>query len=204
MATITIKQLMEDDIVILELTGYLDVWGASELEVLLERLVKEKHFKIVLDLGGIAHLSSAGLGVFMVFIEPMRRHNGDIKICNTIPKVYHVLDLLLPNFFEIYSSREDAINRFKAVEKSHTISEDLIMNALDNENYDWRTIEGIATECNLTQRHVEEILEKLQDEVIRSSVPDAKGRQLYTSRAHYKRSQSFLNKSLSALSDRIK
>ena len=82
---------------------------------------------------------------------------------------------------------------------------DKIRQALNNDNYDWRTIDGISKETGISANHIENVLEtQLQDEVIRSSVRDAKGRTLYTARSRYKERRGLVGRFISALSDQVK
>ncbi len=61
----------------------------------------------------LSYISSAGLGVFMAFIEDVRKNSGDIKLTNMSPKVYNVFDLLgFPLLYEIFKDEQEAIVRF--------------------------------------------------------------------------------------------
>jgi len=58
---------------------------------------------------------------------------------------------------------------------------DDVRKALDNSEWQWRTVQGISQETELTVPEVRKILEALvkEGEVIQSSVPDAQGRALF-------------------------
>jgi anti-sigma B factor antagonist len=57
---------------------------------------------------------SAGLGVFMSFIEEIRAAGGDIKICGLAPKVFQVFDILgFPALFDILPDLPAAFQRFQ-------------------------------------------------------------------------------------------
>lgn len=108
----------EGGISILNTRGFLDAHTAPEFEKMLQKLAQEKRNRIIVDLEGLQYISSAGLGVFMGFIEEIRQAGGDIKICNPSPKVFKIFDLLgFPSLFEFYDSREDAINKFKPTQQ---------------------------------------------------------------------------------------
>jgi anti-sigma B factor antagonist len=93
------------EISVLRLKGYLDAHTAPDLEAALQKLVDEKRVKIVVNFKDLTYISSAGLGVFMGFIEEVRGGGGDIKLTNMSQKIYRVFDLLgFPTLFEI---RED-------------------------------------------------------------------------------------------------
>jgi len=79
-----------------------------------------------------------------------------------------------------------------------------VITALENPDWDWRTIEGVAKDTKLPPERVIQIIESLPDVVIRSKIPDNRGRDLYTTRKHYSETQSLFSRILSASSDSIK
>jgi len=107
-------ELRERDAVnVLELKGYLDAHTAPKLEEAFQNLLGSKRYNIVVNCKDLSYISSAGLGVFMAFIEDVRDNEGDIKLTNMSPKVYNVFDLLgFPLLYEILKDEQDAINRF--------------------------------------------------------------------------------------------
>ncbi len=108
-----------NDVSTLFLRGYLDAHTYPKFESELQKLVEENRYKIVVDFRDLAYISSAGLGVFMGFIETVRENKGDIKLCTMTPKVFKVFDLLgFPTIYEILSNDQDAISRFDAVRKA--------------------------------------------------------------------------------------
>src|SRR5512137_2710662 len=91
-----------DAVNILELKGYLDAHTAPKLEEAFQNLLRTERYKIVVNCRELSYISSAGLGVFMAFIEDVRKNRGDIKLTNMTPKVYNVFDLLgFPILYEI-------------------------------------------------------------------------------------------------------
>ena len=79
----------------------------------------------------------------------------------------------------------------------------IVVRALEDPNYEWRTVEGVAEQTGLEEANVRETLEELDGEIIRSSVPDESGRNLYTTRKHYRQTQGLGTRILSALSDKV-
>lgn len=80
---------------------------------------------------------------------------------------------------------------------------DQIIRALEDNRYEWRTIDGIVGQINVPAARVQQILETLKHVVVRSSVPDEMGRSLYTTRKHYRETQSIGSRFLAALSDKV-
>jgi hypothetical protein len=68
----------------------------------------------------------------------------------------------------------------------------LVLKALEDPDWDWRTVEGVAQSTGLPVKRVQEVLES-SAAVMRSSVPDERGRPLYTTREHYRKRRSFFD-----------
>jgi anti-sigma B factor antagonist len=114
MANFDIERKDNGDVTVLQANGYLDAHTAPEFENALSTLLQEKRYKIVVSLESLQYISSAGLGVFMGFIEEVRQHKGDIKITQVSPRVFKVFDLLgFPSLYEFYESTDEAVEKFK-------------------------------------------------------------------------------------------
>ena len=103
----------EPPVSVLELKGYLDAHTATELEGAFEKLVQGKKYNIIVNCKDLTYISSAGLGVFMAFIEDVRKNQGDIKLSNMSPKIFNVFDLLgFPLLYEIFKDESEAKKKF--------------------------------------------------------------------------------------------
>lgn len=103
---------------VIELKGYLDAHTAPELELAFQKLVSEQKYNIVVNCKDLTYISSAGLGVFMAFIEDVRKNHGDIKLSNMSPKVFNVFDLLgFPLLYDITKTEDEAIGKFPSQKK---------------------------------------------------------------------------------------
>lgn len=104
-----------NNVQVLDLKGYLDAHTAPDLEKMFQTLVDAKQYNIVVNCRDLTYISSAGLGVFMAFIEDVRKNNGDIKLSNMSPKVYNVFDLLgFPLLYDITKEEEEALEKFRS------------------------------------------------------------------------------------------
>jgi anti-sigma B factor antagonist len=114
MSDFRIAQRERETVQVLELRGYLDAHTAPKLEEALQGLLKDERYNIIVNCKDLSYISSAGLGVFMAFIEDVRKHKGDIKLTNMTPKVYNVFDLLgFPLLYDILKDELEAVRRFK-------------------------------------------------------------------------------------------
>ena len=113
MAEFNTSVLNKGDISVINLKGYLDAHTAPKLENNFTQLIDQKRFNIVVNFEELAYISSAGLGVFMAYIEKIRENNGDIKLSNMSDKVYNIFDLLgFPLLYEIYRTEDEAVKKF--------------------------------------------------------------------------------------------
>ena len=102
------------DISVINLKGYLDAHTAPTLENNFTQLMESSKYKIVVNFEDLAYISSAGLGVFMAYVEGIRENKGDIKLTNMSDKVFNIFDLLgFPLLYEIYKNEDEAINKFR-------------------------------------------------------------------------------------------
>ena len=103
----------ENEITILKIQGFLDAHTAPKFEQAIQELISENRYKLIISMAGLDYISSAGLGVFMGFIEQIRDNNGDIKLTNMSKKVYKVFDLLgFPSLYDIYENESEAKEKF--------------------------------------------------------------------------------------------
>ena len=117
MKNFSINHRKVDSYDVLELTGELDAHTASHLENKLKYLIEQDQHQIIVNCQQLDYIASAGLGVFMAYIEDVRTQGGDIKLTNMNPKVYNVFDLLgFPTLYDIVQQEEDAIQKFETDE----------------------------------------------------------------------------------------
>ena len=98
---------------VLDVKGFLDAHTAPELENAFNGLIDDKQFKVVVNFKDLKYISSAGLGVFMAYVETMRENSGDIKFCGLKDDVYNIFDLLgFPLLYEFYKDESEAIDNY--------------------------------------------------------------------------------------------
>lgn len=103
----------EGDLTVLGLEGYLDAHTAPEFERAVQAQIDAGRVRLIVDGTELRYISSAGLGVFMSFIEEVREKGGDIKICGLVPKVRQVFDILgFHAIYDMLDTRDAAIRRF--------------------------------------------------------------------------------------------
>ena len=104
---------------IIKVGGYIDTTTSSELERALDSLLKQGRFYLVVDLGNVDYISSAGWGIFISEIKSIRENNGDLKLVRMVPDVYEIFELLeFHHILDVYDAVDEAINKFEVLESA--------------------------------------------------------------------------------------
>ena len=72
---IHIKRIQEDGADVIVLIGEIDASSSIELDLAIAKSVGEGFTKVLVDCGALEYISSAGLGVFMSYIEEFKDKN---------------------------------------------------------------------------------------------------------------------------------
>ena len=103
----------ENSLALLTLSGTIETTNASGLEDTLERIIDDRCFRIVVDLGMVKYISSAGWGIFISEIKRIRRNGGDIKLAAMTPEVREVFELLEFNsILKPFTDKQAAVKDF--------------------------------------------------------------------------------------------
>jgi len=114
--SISLSESERDRVSEVRIDGVIDTTTASELEEVIESLLKRQRYNIILDLAGVDYISSAGWGIFISRIKDVRNNRGDIKLSNMIPNVYEIYELLeFDKVLKSYSSVDKAHNDFEDI-----------------------------------------------------------------------------------------
>ncbi len=113
MADFNVKVRGVGSVNVIDVKGYLDAHTAPDLENAFNKLIDENNFNVVVNFNDLTYISSAGLGVFMAYVETMRDNRGDIKFSNMSDNVYNIFDLLgFPMLYEFYKDELEAVEKF--------------------------------------------------------------------------------------------
>lgn len=110
-----VQRTEQGELTVLALNGFLDAHTAPEFEKAIQLEIEAGRLKLIADCGELTYISSAGLGVFMSFIEDIREGGGDLKICNLAPKVAQVFEILgFNSIFDMPETVDAAVAGFAA------------------------------------------------------------------------------------------
>ncbi len=110
-----IQTTVEDGLSIITLEGFVDAHTAPQFESAVQSEVDAGRVRLIVDCEKLSYISSAGLGVFMSFIEEIHERGGDIKICGLVPKVKHTFEIVgFQGLFEMLENQTAAKQSFAA------------------------------------------------------------------------------------------
>ncbi len=104
----------EDGIVILSITGEIDLYNAPELKEAVQKLVDEKKYKIIVNLDGVSYIDSSGIGALISSFSNLKKYQGNLRICNVAGSVRKVFELTkLTSFFDMDDTEGASIAALK-------------------------------------------------------------------------------------------
>ncbi len=104
-----IKRLQEEGIDILAIIGEIDASSSIELDLTIAKSVGEGFKKILVDCSALEYISSAGLGVFMSYIEEFKDKGIHMVLFALKEKVANTFGILgLADLLQICASKGEA------------------------------------------------------------------------------------------------
>jgi anti-sigma B factor antagonist len=101
------------DIALFRVRGYIDTQTCTEMLREMTVVLRQSVFHVIVDMGQVNYVSSAGWGVFVGEIKGIRENGGDLKLVQMMPEVYDVFEMLeFHRILECYDSIEEAIDDF--------------------------------------------------------------------------------------------
>ena len=91
---ISIKRLQEDGIDFITVIGEIDASSSIELDLTIAKSVGEGFSKILIDCSALEYISSAGLGVFMSYIEECKDRDIQMVLFGMSDKVANTFSIL--------------------------------------------------------------------------------------------------------------
>jgi anti-sigma B factor antagonist len=105
-----IKRLQESGADIISIIGEIDASSSIELDLAIAKSVGEGYKKILIDCHALEYISSAGLGVFMSYIEELRDKNIPFVLFGLKEKVLNTFSILgLADLLKIRANKEEAL-----------------------------------------------------------------------------------------------
>ena len=104
-----------DGIVIVDISGQLRLGeGTGKLREVVQQVVRDGYNKILLNLGGVVHIDSSGIGELMMNYTTLRNQGGELKLMNLTKNVRNLLQITrLFTVFDVHDDQASALKAFK-------------------------------------------------------------------------------------------
>lgn len=101
------------DISVIDVTGDIDFREMIRIKDMIGSLIEKERTKVVLNLKSVDHINYLSIGVLVERLRLLRNMNGDLKLAGMSPFLRDIFRVVgMDQFFEDYSSLEDAIESF--------------------------------------------------------------------------------------------
>jgi anti-sigma B factor antagonist len=111
-----IKERVVDGVSVLDLSGKI-VLGEGDVQIKerIKDLLADGQRRILLNLGDINYIDSAGLGALIGTYTTVKREGGQLKLINLTRRIQDLLAITkLITVFDTYDSEKEALNSFAA------------------------------------------------------------------------------------------
>jgi anti-sigma B factor antagonist len=110
-----IEQQAAGDVAVIKITGdiTLNQGGDVLLKDKVQSLLQQGHKKIVLDLGGVSYVDSAGLGQLVQIHATTKNNGASLRLANVTKRLKDLLVVTkLVTVFDSYDSEAEAVKSF--------------------------------------------------------------------------------------------
>lgn len=102
-----------DAVHVVAIEGKVDAMSGAELQTRLSELIEDDSARLVLHMGGVPYVSSAGLRVILLFTKRLHGKGG-FALCHLNAEVREILEMAgFHNFISIEDTVEDALIAFQ-------------------------------------------------------------------------------------------
>jgi anti-sigma B factor antagonist len=115
--SLTLNERTIGDVVVVDLAGKITLGegGDAMLKDKVRSLVQQGRRKIVLNLGGVSYVDSAGLGELVQAYATVNKNGGGLKLLNTTKRIKDLLAITkLLTVFECHDSEAAGLKSFGA------------------------------------------------------------------------------------------
>jgi len=114
MISMDISSRVKGEVVILDISGEIDLYNAPEIKDIINRMIEQKKYNVVINLKNVTYIDSSGIGALISSLSNLKKYQGGLKIVNVFASVRKVFELTkLTSFFDIFDSEEEAVKAFR-------------------------------------------------------------------------------------------
>ena len=112
-----ISERASGDVMIVDVSGKITLGDGGDviLKDKIQSLVQQGYKKVLLNLGDVSYVDSAGLGEIVQCYATVMKNGGSLKLLNVTKRIKDLLSITkLLTVFETYDSEAEAVTSFSA------------------------------------------------------------------------------------------
>lgn len=111
-----IQERVLENVVVVDLNGKLTIGeGDALLREKIDSLIQQGHTNLLLNLGEVPYVDSAGLGEIVRTFTTVKHQGGTLKLINLTKRIKDLLTITkLLTVFDTYDSEAEAVGSFKS------------------------------------------------------------------------------------------
>jgi anti-anti-sigma factor len=108
-----INQRENRSIPVIVIEGEIDLYNSKILKDIIDKLIRDGKYKIVINLQSVPFIDSSGIGTIMTSMYKLRKYGGNLKVCNVFGSVARIFKMTgLETSIEVFLEEDDAISSF--------------------------------------------------------------------------------------------
>lgn len=107
------EEMTIEDVYVLQLHDRIDAASSKELKELVQSKIGENKKQLLLDMGDVSFIDSAGLGMLITCLKTINKAGGQLKIakiCNSVKTIFDTTRM--DRVFEIFETTDEAVKSF--------------------------------------------------------------------------------------------
>ncbi|MCB1142538.1 MAG: STAS domain-containing protein [Leptospiraceae bacterium] len=102
-----------NSIPVVDIIGEVDLYNTKEIKDLIDHLIKEGKYNIVLNLKDVPFMDSSGIGTLVTGMYRLKKYHGNLKVVNIVGSVAKVFKMTgMDAHLEIFETEEEAVESF--------------------------------------------------------------------------------------------
>lgn len=95
--------------------GYINAHTVQDFEKVIQTILEQDQYCILINCKGMEYINSSGLGVLMGVIEEIQENQGFLYLSNMNETVFNIFDTLgFTHLFRVFDSEEQALDEIKS------------------------------------------------------------------------------------------
>jgi anti-anti-sigma factor len=102
------------NIPVIDIIGEVDLYNTKEIKDLIDVLIKEGHYNIVMNLENVPFMDSSGIGTLVTGMYKLKKYHGNLKVVNIVGSVAKVFKMTgMDSHLEIFTDEVEAVKSFE-------------------------------------------------------------------------------------------